>query len=140
MTARTILRSREARDLDFDTAAHIDVSDFDANPDLTNGCEIGGVPPQPCETFTPHGLENGIFGQVWEASMVRNVSSGSVEAGLGDDVICNNTFSSLSYDLGAIPTGNFACWSTSAPIPEPSTALLLGLTGLAGKGRRRNRS
>ncbi|MEO2169640.1 MAG: PEP-CTERM sorting domain-containing protein [bacterium] len=44
------------------------------------------------------------------------------------------------YEVGLNASGQNE-WST-VPIPEPSTALLvgLGLTGLAGKGRRRNRS
>ena len=44
------------------------------------------------------------------------------------------------YEVGINASGQNE-WSTE-PIPEPSTALLvgLGLTGLAGKGRRRSRS
>jgi hypothetical protein len=44
---------------------------------------------------------------------------------------------STSTDLILQPGLVYSAWS---PIPEPSTALLLGLTGLAGKGRRRNHS
>ena len=53
------------------------------------------------------------------------------------------SFSSFNWDTLDQHYGvTFASWSPSLPVSEPSTALLLGLglTGLAGKGRRRSRS
>ena len=99
---------------------------FASDPTLTNGCTVFAN----CVAITvnPLALPAGNA-----AIMVINLPSGSL-------VQSSFIIGVITGDTGDFSDATYARWSS--PVPEPSTALLLGLglTGLAGKGRRRNRS
>ena len=111
---------------------------FDSSPHLTNGCF--SVPnASSCITLTPYSF---IY-------LCPDASCINYHAGVAANVTAITSDFTFDLQFQPAPTDNtidgnttFARWAPTAVIPEPSTALLLGLglTGLAGKGRRRNRS
>ena len=108
---------------------------FNSDPALTSGCSL-----LYCNVNTPFSSDGFLlYGhpgtQGWVAAIVATVSA-SASVGYLSGVVFD-PFSHL--DTRADGNEVFARWSA---VPEPSTALLLGLglTGLGAKGRRRSRS
>ena len=105
---------------------------FDSSPQLTNGCTFS----ERCVSASPYALLGSPLVVSVAGAQNENPPSidvSSLPANLSRDVLVSV--------VGLDGSFNYAVWTASV-VPEPSTALLLGLglTGLAGKGRRRNRS
>jgi hypothetical protein len=102
---------------------------FDSSPQLTNGCSFS----QRCVSVSPYALSGSPL-----VVIVAGAHNGA--PGVGDNPQIPVPVS-RDVLVSATTYSTYAVWTASV-VPEPSTALLLGLglTGLAGKGRKRNRS
>ena len=106
------------------------LGNFDSLPQLSFGCSD----PSVCHVLTPHGFTVTNPGII-ETSDSRNFASPSSD---NDAIFTKDVV--VTFDLTTSTNFTYAVWSS--PVPEPSTALLMGfgLTGLSWAGRRRNRS
>lgn len=100
---------------------------FDSLPQLSFGCSDSSV----CHVLTPHGFTVSNPGII-ETSDVLNYSALGPD---NDQVLTKDVV--VTFDLTASTNFTYAVWSS--PVPEPSTALLMGfgLSGLSWAGRRR---
>lgn len=95
---------------------------FDSDPTLTNGCTSFSL----CQAVTPHGF---LFDRPASARARNGIGVGNNNA-VSNVVELESTFSSAD-----VPSLVWAVWT---PIPEPGTAVLMGL-GLLGLGVRPSR-
>ena len=110
---------------------------FDSDAMLTAGCPPLSGNGIECWIFTPWDPATSPTANAQHnAAINRSQSLTTMPDGFGGVVLgANQSNSTLDQFFPSV----FARWS---PVPEPNTALLLGLglTGLTAKGRRRNRS
>jgi len=103
---------------------------FDSGPQLSLGCSDSTV----CHVLTPHGFTVFNPGII----LTSDVLNYSLLTPDNDEILTKDVV--VTFDLATSTNFTYAVWSS--PVPEPSTALLMGfgLTGLSWAGRRRNRS
>ncbi len=105
---------------------------WDWLPASITGCSGPLSPASGCWTYTPYQLDG--TADVYISVAVRSLITGMEGVGGGGVPIPLP----IALDTIISSSDNYAVWSL---VPEPSTALLmgLGLTGLSWSGRRRNR-
>jgi len=114
------------------------IGNFDSDPDLTNGCNrtTGELSFNYCVVYTPYGFENNLTStQRPLSSVARNYVSVTEPPNVADSVASGQAVGDLD-NFSNDPTRVYAVWTLGFAVPEPNTALLVGI-GLAGIAARR---
>jgi hypothetical protein len=85
------------------------LGNFDTVPSLTNGC----TSPTLCKVATPFALSGSFAVVIWADNYANELGDGTTSGAFSKD-----------GNLAGVSTQTFAVWT---PVPEPGTALLMGL-------------